>query len=390
VTDAPRVLLVGDSSFAQDLAHVLDSRRAAHARVVPADAEDLLRRAQNDETDLIVFLPEHATPPTLDLVARLRAAAPRVGCVLIAEDPGPIERDALRAGAVAVIANTSSQAAADAIPAAGQELARRRELLDRYTAANKPEAGAGGSGNVIAVVSAKANVGCSFVVANLASVLAERGGVAIVDLDTDFADISSWGGAAPRDRTLEQLAPVVVAGEVTEQDFRSVATTRFGRAQLLPSVGRAVAHGSWTSNGALPVAQIVSALRSWYSWVVVDGGAGSNEQNERLVASASLLVVVTTAEIGSLRATRAFLKYLRELSRAPINVVVNRANRGERSEVVRDALGLGHDPIRVNEDRSFARRLVLEGLAAGQQRNRRMIRGFNELAQQITRTVRQS
>ena len=95
--------------------------------------------------------------------------------------------------------------------------------------------------------------------------------------------------------------------------------------------------------------------------------------------SAQLVIVVTTAEVGSLRATKHYLALLDRFAPQPRLVVVNRADRGEPRKLVASALA-GERITWVKEDRTLARRLVLDGEAAAQQRGRGVARTFRSFA----------
>jgi pilus assembly protein CpaE len=322
-----------------------------------------------------------------ELVDRLAAQDSGAGAVVILTEPAAgIERDALRAGALAAVAMPLDGEADREFAEALREQERRRR---RRTTADARPGPATAGGPLICIVSAKGGVGRSFVAVNLASLLAQRQRVALCDLDLQFSDISYWGSAEPPDRTIDQLAAVVSAGEVQLADVQTIAQTRFGSVALLPGVRTPVEGVAWASEHGARAVRLVGALRAWYDTVVVDNLPGLLEPVITLGRSASLLIVVTTCEVGSLRATKRYLGFLDRYAPVPRLIVANRANRGERAKLVRAALGPGERSFFVNEDRTMARRLTVEGLAASQQRGRGVSRAFGRLAKMTTPVVAQ-
>jgi pilus assembly protein CpaE len=235
---------------------------------------------------------------------------------------------------------------------------------------------------LIAVVSAKGGVGRSTVAVNLASVLAQKQRVALCDLDLQFSDASSWG-AEPPERTIDQLAAVVGAGEVQLADIQAIAQQRFGAVTLLPGVPSPLEGAAWAGERGIRALRLVTALRRWFEVVVVDDLPGLLEPVVGISRSAQLLVVVTTCEVGALRATKRYLGLLDRFAPVPRLIVANRSNRGQSAKLVRAALGAAERIVFLKEDRTFARRLVVEGLAASGQRGRGVSRTFSKLAAQV-------
>jgi pilus assembly protein CpaE len=239
---------------------------------------------------------------------------------------------------------------------------------------------------LIAVLSAKGGVGRSFIAANLAACLAERTPTALVDLDLQFGDISSWGEDGTVDRTsIDQLAAVVATGEVQLEDVRAVARARFGKVVLLPGTRSPLEGSTWASERGARAQRLVQSLRKWYAVVVVDGLPGVLEPVIRIARMSTLAVVVSGCDAGSLRATQRYLELLDRFAPVPRLVIANRVDRGEPRPLVAKAIGVGERTVYLKEDRTFARRLVVEGLAAPQQRGRPLARGFLALAELVER-----
>jgi MinD-like ATPase involved in chromosome partitioning or flagellar assembly len=356
---------------------------AGHEVIATVDrGDEALRIAIARRADLILAHASLADPDAFDLLDQLRAGGDDVGAVLVAPvlDPA-LERRALRAGALDVLRMPLDGAAAEALGDAVREAARRRALRpaarEGTTSARAPALGM-----LVAVMSAKGGVGRSFVAASVASILAEHDPVALCDLDLQFGDLSSWG-AERSERTIDHIAAVVAAGEVRRADVEAIAEQRFGKVTLLPGPRSPVDGAIWASERGARALGLAGALRRWYDWVVVDGLPGLLEPVVGIARRAQLLLVVTTCEVGALRATQRYLELLDRFAPVPRIVVANRSNKGAGAELVRSAVGERERIAFLKEDTTFARRLVVEGLAAAQQRGRGVSRSFAKLADEI-------
>ena len=351
--------------------------RANHGRDVAA--------AVRDKTpDVVIAHLDLAEPGPFELLDQLWARDTTTSVVLVGPTvDGELERRALRAGALAVLTSPLDGAATEALSVALTEHRRRHALLARRSApVAAPPRVTTALAPMIAIVSAKGGVGRSTVAVNLASVLAQKKRVALCDLDLQFSDASTWGADAS-DRTIDHLAAVIGAGEVQLADIQAIAQQRFGAVTLLPGVTSPVEGAAWAAERGVRALRLVTALRRWFEDVVVDNLPGLLEPVVSISRTAQLLIVVTTCEVGALRATKRYLTLLDRYAPAPRLIVANRSNRGQPAALVRAALGAGERIVFLKEDRTFARRLVVEGLAASGQRGRGVSRTFGKLAAQV-------
>ena len=242
------------------------------------------------------------------------------------------------------------------------------------------------SSGLIVVASAKGGVGRSYVAANLASTLATRGATAILDLDLQFGDLSSWGGAPPV-RTIDHLVAVARAGEVKPDDVRAIADDRFGRFALLAASRSPIEAASWFGDGGRAVARLTEAARRTYPWVVVDGMPGLIDTVVAVLRQADVILAVTTCEVGALRATKRYLELLDRVAPARRIVVANRAGRGEARDLVRPALGDRERVLFLAEDNALARQLVLEAHPLNGVWPSRSVSAFRRLATAVTESA---
>lgn len=346
------------------------------------DGDEAVRAARELRPDLVVANVNLRGASGLELVEQLWATSPDIGCVIVA-DAGSLgaHRRAMRAGALDFIVPPLGPAEAESLRGAARQVARRRDLIarsDRPVSVSHPAAAAGA---VTAVVSAKGGVGRSTVAATIASWLAEKSATCLCDLDLRFGDLGFWGSTEAPARTIAHLAPVVSANETTESDIRAVGTVRFGKVTLL------AAPGDLTEDSAFPAEALVQTLARWYGHVIVDTEPRLDDSIRGIAAIASFLIVVTTCEIGAIRATQRYLALLDGLGRRPRLIVANRADRGERKATITQAFGPGEEILFVDEDREYAHRLVVDGQAGPQQPRREISKRLRGIADRLQRTT---
>lgn len=373
------------------------------------DGDEALRLALDLRPDLVVANVNLSGASGLELAEQLWARAPAIGCVLVADATSwGAHRRAMRSGALDFLQPPLRPDDAEALRAALRQVVRRRELLGqgRLVAAGaegeapQEEPGAGA---VISVVSAKGGVGRSLIAATLASWLAERGTTALCDLDFQFGDLSTWGGETQPARTIEELAAVVSANELRLEDVQAIAQSRFGQVAVLAAPRSPVQAAEWSvcfstrcplsadyrpaDGSPFPAAQLVDAVRRWYQWVVIDHMPGLFDPVVAVTSGADAAVVVTSCEVGALRATQRYLAILDRVAPVPRVVVANRANRGVGRELVRQAVGADEEVVFLDEDATYARALVVDGQGAPQQRGRGPARVLGELAQRLEQAI---
>ncbi len=165
------------------------------------------------------------------------------------------------------------------------------------------------AGRVITVASARGGTGKSTIAANLAIELARtrQAGVVVVDLDLLFGSVAMMLDTLPdlgiqewkRDRAKNPGGAGAVSPYLTE--------TRTG-VRLLAAPTDPDAELELTPTD---VADLVTDLSSTYDYVVIDTAAGYSELAGAALERATLPILVSTPEIGSLRAVHYIVERLR-------------------------------------------------------------------------------
>ncbi len=242
---------------------------------------------------VVAIGPDVAPDAALDLARAFDAERPDVVVVLIAKPSIKLLENALRSGARDVLAPDSTEADLRvAFDSALHAADRRRGVLT-------PDLDAP-SRHVICVVSPKGGAGKTTVSTNLASSLAMRapGEVVIVDLDFQFGDVASALRMTPT-HTFADIARgpgdvdiTTVKVFLTPSDaglFALCAPEMPVDADIIKPV---------------QVQHVLTLLASEFRYVVIDTGSGIDEPTLAALELSSDIVVLTSTDVPSVRATR--------------------------------------------------------------------------------------
>jgi pilus assembly protein CpaE len=259
-------------------------------------------------------------PPTeaLELARAFDAERPDVVVVLVATPSIKLLENALRSGARDVVAPDAPNEDLRRTFASALDFAdRRRGVLV------SPDAAAP-SRNVICVVSPKGGAGKTTVSTNLATSLAltAPGEVVIVDLDFQFGDVASALRMTPT-HTFADIARTPIAVDLTTV-----------KVFLTPSpIGLFALCGPEAPVDAdriTPdmVEHVVKLLASEFRFVVIDTGSGIDEPTLAALGLSTDIVVLTSTDVPSVRATRKEIETLDllGLTHQDRHFVVNRAD----------------------------------------------------------------
>ena len=342
-----RVLLIGSDG---DVLEAMRRALSAPEFAIVGEAWPGLaavRSAAQEAADVILIHVEPPLGPAARTIQATAAAAPGAGIAVVsrANDLETIRRS-MNAGA-------DDFATLPLTDAGVQEVARRA-----HGAAQRRLSGADTlarvAGRVITVAGPRGGVGKTTLAANLAIALAAEPNVsvAIVDLDLLFGATAIALGMMPA-TTLQDWLRAQAGGQALPA-ARFLASHR-GGARLLAAPFAPDAHLDF---GGREAAMVIEDLASTHDFVVVDTPASFTPVTTAAVELASAVLLMTTADLASLRAVRYVLQTLRawDFAEERIQLVRNRPLRvdPENDAAVGETVGI---PIAwsLPHDRTVAR-----------------------------------
>ncbi|RIK16238.1 MAG: pilus assembly protein CpaE [Acidobacteria bacterium] len=288
--------------------------------IVASDSADLVRRVRLATTDeVLVISPEHLPPSpsevllvahdhgevralvvdppegrlgeVLRLATAFFQAHPAVSVLLVTQHKEDLALPALRAGVRDLVYHDASVGDLRwALEKArrGEDLRLGRGALEGSTV----------PGRVITVSGAKGGVGKTALAVNLALALttAAPHGTALLDLDVQFGDVRAALSIEPS-TTLVDAARRGPGEERTS--LRSLLVRHTSGLQVLAG---ALSPVDGDEVGAEATGQVLQDLRSEFQYVVVDTAAGLTEHTLAALEHTTDLVLVTTADVPSVRA----------------------------------------------------------------------------------------
>lgn len=196
-------------------------------------------------------------------------------------------------------------------------------------------------GKIVAFLGAKGGIGTSTLAVNLAMSLRQLNQekqVALVDLNLDDSDLPLFLDLQPG-KGFRDLARDISRLDATF--VQSLMSKHESNVHLLQS-GLTGADG--TAGDPIPggaALHTLDVMRSIYDHVFVDCGHTLNPETREALDFASMLVLVTTLSLPSIRRTKQFLQVMREagFDRDKVTIVVNRYQSSD-AELLEHAVGL--------------------------------------------------
>ncbi|MDH4169934.1 MAG: P-loop NTPase [Acidimicrobiia bacterium] len=274
-------------------------------------------------------------------------AFPHISVVLVAPPTTATLERAIQAGARGVLD-----------PAASPE--EIRHTIDRALDAARRRAsnGPGGTGSqrprnrVMPVLAAKGGAGKTTVAVNLAVALGNRfpGEVVIVDLDLQFGDVATALGVEPT-HTIADTLPL--GAGLDSMSLKAFLTPK--KSANLYALCAPDHPGQADEITPECIHRVLSLLARDFTYVVVDTAAGLDEIALETLDAATDLVILTSMDVPSVRATAKEIDALILLGsdRLPWHVVLNRATSKVGLSVDDIELTLGHAiDVRIPSSRS--------------------------------------
>jgi pilus assembly protein CpaE len=322
--NAPLVVVEDDPTVRSRLVMQLGER------ALPLDNLDGVEERYAGSPLLLVLGPSCARSPDMAGAGALLARRPDVGAILIAEDLSTdLFQRAIRGGVRDVLgAPVDTGQLNEAVRRVDQSLS----VVRPQSATVIPEEADGEGGKVITVFSTKGGAGKSMLATNLGVLLAQRSErpVALVDADLQFGDIAVMLKLAPQHTVVD----VVVADDRLDVGFlESLLTTHRPSGLLVLPAPLEPAFADQI--GAEQMSRIISLLKSFCSFVVVDTPSYFNEVVLSLIEESDEVLLVAGMDIPNIKNVKIGLQTLRLLNTpmSKIHLILNRANSKVKLEV---------------------------------------------------------
>jgi pilus assembly protein CpaE len=275
-----------------------------------------LDKIENTSPDIIIMTLGAGDTDVLNLAERIILHRPRTFVILVAEHLDvDMMQSAVKVGCHNVIElPSSSKDFADYIKSVyNNEHTRLKSLNEKENLL--------WSSTVISVFGAKGGLGKTTIAANLAVKLAEkRKKVALIDLDLQFGDIHIFMDIEPKD-TITELVQEVITPNI--DSVRSYMSVHSSGVHVL-CAPRSPEYAELISPEK--ILSLLSLLRSYYDYVIIDTAPSFSEVNMTAIESSSLIFFVTGLDISILKNSKLSISLLESLQQNDkVRVIVNRS-----------------------------------------------------------------
>jgi pilus assembly protein CpaE len=327
VATVPRILIIDED---------LDSRVEARKAVIRARLEvagevgfgtEAVSFATEYRPDAILVAVEEPVLRPLETAEALQNVLPETPVIFYASsnDPEAVRRAVLYGArdylTKPLQSNTLHQAITRALAFEEKRQMRRAGQL----------AGTGVRGTVIVVTGAKGGIGKSVLAVNLALALRRQtlNKVVIIDADTQFGDVATLLDVTPHVTVGDLLASMDKVDRWNVSDYLTPAPE--GLLVLAENHERA----EWEDATPEDARKVVDMLAQTNEFVVIDTAGAMDRFVRQLVEASSLVLLVTTGEVSSVRDTKAALKRLDtwNVPREKVKLVYNRGARADGARV---------------------------------------------------------
>lgn len=275
-----------------------------------------LDKIENTSPDIIIMALGAGDTDVLNLAERIILHRPRTFVILVAEN---LDMDTMQSAVKVGCHNltefpTSSKDFSEYIKSVyHNETIKIKSLSEKEALL--------WSSTVITVFGAKGGLGKSTIAANLAVKLAEkRKKVALVDLDLQFGDLHIFLDIEPKD-TIIELVQDVISPNI--DSVRSYMTVHSSGVHVL-CAPKSPEYAELVS--AEKIQSLLSLLRSYYDYVIIDTAPSFTEVTITAIESSSIIFFVTGLDISILRNSKLSVSILDSLQQTDkIRILVNRA-----------------------------------------------------------------
>ncbi len=275
-----------------------------------------LDKIENTSPDVLIMTLGGGDPDVLNLTERVVLHKPRTFVVLLAENmDADILMEATRAGAhnITGFPATAKEFAEYIKSVYNSETTRLNSLAEKQNIT--------WMSRVITVFGSKGGLGKTTIATNIAVRLAQSGKkVALVDLDLQFGDIHIFLDIEPKE-TIAELVQDVYTPNI--DSVRSYMVVHSSGVHVLcapksPEYSEVVSPDR--------VQSLLSLLRSYYDFVIIDTPPWFNEVTMTAIESSSTVLFVTGLDISILKNSKLSLSLFESLKQKDkVRVLVNRA-----------------------------------------------------------------
>lgn len=197
------------------------------------------------------------------------------------------------------------------------------------------------AGSVITVFGAKGGIGKTTIATNLATAMVQKTNqsVVLVDLDTRFGDVGILMDI-PVERSIADLA--IPEEEISREMVQECLYQHNSGVYILPAPIRPT---DWRNVHAGHIERIVQVLTQTYDYVVLDTPGTFNDIVARSLELASMVVLVATVDMASLKDTLLAIDMLRSWNfpQEKIKLVINSTNEASNVQPQEVKRMLGRD-----------------------------------------------
>lgn len=329
-----RVLLIEEPKYRQEL------QRAFNVDGLSLVAEagfgtEAITTALDCRPDVIAVSFEEPIARPMRVIESLSAALPSVGIVALSSmNDRSVMRKAMRAGARDYLIKPVAPRELQSAIAAVHEAELKKQSFSEPTRQTSLQ-----RGDVLVVFGPKGGIGKTTLAINLAAGIAAETNqrVALVDLDAQMGDVALLMSINP-ERNIADAA--MNAHGLEPELLQGLLHNDESRVQVLPSPP--LPEESAEITGA-EIGQILDALAKTFDYVVVDTSPALNDMSVTALERATLVLLVTTPEMQSIKRTKIALNVLLDDWKLPedrVKLVVNDpyGMNGKQIENIEDAV----------------------------------------------------
>ncbi len=317
----PKVVIVDGSLEGRSELHKMLS--LAHIAVLGeagygVDAQSLVEDAQPDAALIGV---EEPVARGLQTVEALAASHPTLPIIVYSSmaDGGSVRRAMLAGARDYLTQPLDSEMVAGSI----RMVLEQEEHRQKRVSGDVPSI-SNASGTVITVFGAKGGIGKTTIATNLATALHRetKQTVALVDMDTRFGDVAIMMDI-PVDRNIADLARRL--DSVDRSSIKDYLVPHSSGVSILPAPSHP---GDWNVVTPDHVEQVVRLLAQTHDFVILDTPGTFNEMVAAALEMATVVLLVTSMDVASIKDTVLALNMLRSWSfpREKVKLAINHAN----------------------------------------------------------------